>query len=68
MSQLGWSQDVLQHPWDPMVGIPTQPERGCGWLIYVGLDCSYDEHMEESHPMYGGSWNFTCIGYAQSFD
>jgi hypothetical protein len=25
-----WMQGVVQHPWDPMVEIPTPPERGCG--------------------------------------
>jgi hypothetical protein len=64
MSRSGWSQGVVQHPWDPMVGIPTPPKRGCGQLSYVGLGCSYVEHREESHPMCEGAWNCTCIGYA----
>jgi hypothetical protein len=50
--------------WDPMAGIPTPPERGCGWLSYVGVDCSYDGHREDSHLMCKGSWNYTCTGYA----
>jgi hypothetical protein len=24
-----WSLGVVQHPWGPMVGIPTPPKRGC---------------------------------------
>jgi hypothetical protein len=35
---------------------------------YVGLGCSYVEHREESHPIYEGSWNYTCAGYARSID
>jgi hypothetical protein len=51
-----------------MVGIPTPPKRGCGWLSYAGLDCSYVGHREGSHPMCEGALNYTCEGYAQSFD
>jgi hypothetical protein len=54
MNSLGWSQEVVQHPWDPMVGIPTQLEMGCGQLSYVGICFNYVEHMEGSHPMYRG--------------
>jgi hypothetical protein len=61
-------QGEVQHLWDPMVGIPTPPERGCGQLSYAGLDCSYDGHREGSHPMCEGDLNYTCEGYAQSFD
>jgi hypothetical protein len=68
MNQMGWPQEVVQHPWDPMVEIATQPERGSGRLRYVELFCGYDEHMEESHPMYRGSCNCTCVGYARSFN
>jgi hypothetical protein len=42
---------VVQHPWDPMVEIPTPPENGCSRLNYVWICCSYVEHMEDSHPM-----------------
>ena len=49
-------------------GIPTPPEKGCGRLSYAGLGCSYVEHRGDSHPMCEGSWNYTCTGYAQSFD
>jgi hypothetical protein len=51
MSLPGWSQGVVQHPWDPMVEIPTRPERRFGQLIYVWLGCSYVEHRKDSHPM-----------------
>jgi hypothetical protein len=51
-----------------MVGIPTPPERGCGRLSYVGIGCSYDRNREGSHPMCEGAFNYTCEGYAQSFD
>jgi hypothetical protein len=51
-----------------MVGIPTPLERGCGRLSYAGLGCSYDGHREGSHPMCEGALNYTCEGYAQSFD
>jgi hypothetical protein len=51
-----------------MVGIPTPLERGCGQLIYAGLGCSYVGHREGSHPMCEGDFNYTCEGYAQSFD
>jgi hypothetical protein len=38
-----------------MVGIPTPPERGCGWLSYAGIsDCCYVGHREGSHPMCEG--------------
>jgi hypothetical protein len=66
MSQPRRPQGVVQHPWDPMVGIPTLPERGYGWLSYVGLSCSYVEHREEYYPMCEGAWNCTCIRYACS--
>jgi hypothetical protein len=58
----------VQHVWDPMVGIPTPPERGCGWLSYAGLSCSYVGHREGSHPMCEGALNYTCKGYAQSIN
>jgi hypothetical protein len=51
-----------------MVGIPTPPERGCGWLSYARLGCRYVGNREDSHPMCEGAWNYTCEGYAQSFD
>jgi hypothetical protein len=51
-----------------MVGIPTPLERGYGWLRYAGLICSNDGHREGSHPMCQGDLNYTCEGYAQSFD
>jgi hypothetical protein len=60
MSLPGWPQGVVQHPWDPMVEIPTPPERGCGRLSYVWLCCSCVEHREDSHPMCGDAWNCTC--------
>ena len=52
----------------PIFGIPTPPERGCGQLSYAGLGCSYVGHREHSHPMCEGAWNYTCAGYARSFD
>jgi hypothetical protein len=61
-------QGEVQHLWDPMVAIPTPLERGCGRLSYVGLSCSYARHREVSHPMCRGALNYTCKGYAQSFD
>jgi hypothetical protein len=64
----GWPQVVVQHPWDPMVGIPTRPERACVRLRCVEICCSYDEHKEYSHAMCMGSWNCTCAGYALSSD
>jgi hypothetical protein len=51
-----------------MVGIPTPLERECGRLSYVGIGCSYDGYREGSHPMYKGALNYTCEGYAHSFD
>jgi hypothetical protein len=57
-------QEVVQHPWDSMVEIPTPPKRGCVQLSYVCLVCIYFENREESHPMCKDSWNFTCAGYA----
>ena len=60
MSQLRWSLGVVQHPWGPMVGIPTPPERGCGQLSYAGLGCSYAGHREDSHPICEGVLNCTC--------
>jgi hypothetical protein len=50
----------VQHLWDPMVGIPTPPKRGCGWLSYAGLICIYAGHREGSHPMCEGVCNYTC--------
>jgi hypothetical protein len=51
-----------------MVGTPTPLERGCGWLSYERIGCSYAGHMEGYHPMCEGSLNYICEGYAQSFD
>ena len=68
MSRSRWIQGEVQHLWDPMVGIPTPLERGCGRLSYAGLGCSYDGHRKGSHPMCEGALNYTCEGYAQSFD
>jgi hypothetical protein len=51
-----------------MVGILTPLERGCGQLSYAELSCSYVGHREGSHPMCEGDLNYTCEGYAQSFD
>jgi hypothetical protein len=68
MSQPRSPQGEVQHLWDPMVGIPTPPKRGCGQLSYAGISCSYDGNREDSHPMCEGAWNYTCVGYARSFD
>jgi hypothetical protein len=64
LSSVGAGEDLvevttrgMQHLWEPMVGIPTPPERGCGGLSYVGIGFSYDGHREDSHPMCEGSWN-----------
>jgi hypothetical protein len=46
-----WMQEVVQHPWDPIVEIPTPPERGYGRLSYVYLYCNCVEHKEDSRPM-----------------
>jgi hypothetical protein len=54
-----WPQGVEQHPWDPMVEIPTPPEMGCGRLRYVWLCCSCVEHREGSHPMCEDAWSCT---------
>jgi hypothetical protein len=51
-----------------MVGIPIPLERGYGWLRYAGHRGSYVGHREGSHPMCEFSLNYTCEGYAQSFD
>jgi hypothetical protein len=64
MSQSGWVQEVMQNPWDPMVGIPSEPQSGYSWLSYVGIDCSYDENRYDLHPMFEGDWNCTCTIYA----
>jgi hypothetical protein len=58
-----WSPGVVEHPWGPMVGIPTPPKRGHGQLSYSGLGCSYFGNREDSYPMCEGAWNFTCAGY-----
>jgi hypothetical protein len=63
---LGWTQGVVQHPWNPMVEIPTPPESGCGRLSYVWICCNYTEYREESHPMCVDYWNFTYTRYAGS--
>ena len=68
MSRSRWPQGEVQHLWDTMVGIPTPPERDFGWLIYAGLDCSYDGHREDSYPMWEVTLNYTCTGYEWSFD
>jgi hypothetical protein len=47
-----WLQEVVQHQWDPRVGIPAPPERGYGRWSYGEPYCSFDEHREDSHPMY----------------
>jgi hypothetical protein len=47
-----WMQGVVQHPWDPMVEIPTPPERGCGRLSYVWICCNYVEHREDYHAQF----------------
>jgi hypothetical protein len=60
MSWARWSPGVVQHPWDPMVGIPTPPERGYDQLSYAGLNCSYARHREYSHPMCGFVFNCIC--------
>jgi hypothetical protein len=59
-----WTQVVVQHPWDPMVEIPTPPERGCGRLSYVWYIVTFVEHREDSHPMCVDAWNCTCARYA----
>jgi hypothetical protein len=61
VQELPYFDDLLKLDlWDPMVGIPTPPKRGCGWLSYAGLSCSYARHREDSHPMCEGAWNYTC--------
>jgi hypothetical protein len=57
-----------EHLWDLMVGIPSPPERGYSRLSYAGLGCSYAGHREDSHLMCEGAWNYTCAGYARSFN
>jgi hypothetical protein len=47
-----WLQEVVQHQWDPRVGIPTPPEMGYGRWSYGEPCCSCVEHREDSHPMY----------------
>jgi hypothetical protein len=37
-------------------------------LSYAGLGCSYAGHKEDSHPMCESALNYTCEGYARSFD
>jgi hypothetical protein len=59
-----WTQGVVQHPWDPMVEIPTPPERGCGQLRYVWICCNFFERREDSHPMCTDAWNCTSAIYA----
>jgi hypothetical protein len=58
----------VKHLWDPMVGIQNPPERGYVWLSYVRLGGSYVGHREMFRPMCEGDLNYTCEGYAQSFD
>jgi hypothetical protein len=45
-------QEVVQHQWDPRVGIPALPEMGYGQWSYGDPCCSCAKHREESHPMY----------------
>jgi hypothetical protein len=52
MSLSMWWQVVVQHQWDPRVGIPTPPERGYGRWSYGDPYCNYVEHKRDSHPMY----------------
>jgi hypothetical protein len=47
---------------------PNPPEMGCGQLSYAGLSCSYVGHKKGSHPKCEGALNYTCEGYAQSFN
>jgi hypothetical protein len=47
-----WLQEVVQHQWDPGVGIPTPHERGYGHWSNGETCCSCVEHREESHPNY----------------
>jgi hypothetical protein len=42
---------------------PNSWNPGCGQLSYARLGCSYARHREDSHPMCGGVFNCTCIGY-----
>jgi hypothetical protein len=51
MSRSRLPKGVVQHLWDRMVGIQTPLERGFGRLSYEGIDCIYDEHRGDSHPM-----------------
>jgi hypothetical protein len=53
MSLHVWPQGVVQHPWDPMVEIPTLLERGCCRLNYVWICCSFAEYREYYHPRCG---------------
>jgi hypothetical protein len=47
-----WFQDVVQHQWDPRIGIQTPPKMGYGWWSYGEPYCSCVERKEDSHPMY----------------
>jgi hypothetical protein len=37
--------------WDIVAGIPSQLERGYGWLSYEETSCSCVVHRGGSHPM-----------------
>jgi hypothetical protein len=50
-----WLQGVVQHQWDPRVGIPVPPEMGYGRWSYGEPCCNYDEHRGGSHRMYASS-------------
>jgi hypothetical protein len=52
--------------WDIVAGIPSPLERGCGWLSYGELGCSYVVHRGGSHPMCVDALNCTCAECVQS--
>jgi hypothetical protein len=47
-----WLPEVVQHQWDPRVGIPVSLEMGYGRWRYGEPYCNCIEHMGDSHPMY----------------
>jgi hypothetical protein len=47
-----WLQEVVQHQWDPSIGILAPPEMGYVRWSYGEPCCSCSEHREDSHAMY----------------
>jgi hypothetical protein len=47
-----WWKEVVQHQWDPRVGIQAPREMGYGRWSYREPFCNCVEHRGDSHSMY----------------